>query len=47
MGFDRDVASEHDETRLDRPDMEVMDIADAWNRFDSCCDVGDPDTRRS
>lgn len=47
MGVDHDMAGEHDEARLDRPNMEVMDVLDTGDRLHGRRDVRGTDTWRS
>jgi len=44
--IDHDMAGEHDQARLHRPDVEIMHILDARDGFHSRGDMGSADCRR-
>jgi len=47
MMFDHDVAGEHDQPGLDRPNVQIMDVPHAGDGFHRGCDMGCTDARRT
>ena len=44
--IDHDVGGQHNQAWFHSPNMEIMDVSDAWNRFDGRGDVRGADRRR-